>query len=106
MSVTATLDTSVIEGSTIVVTAAFTDEDGDSVAPNELKYTLKREGVIVNSKEEISITPSSSVDVVLSGDDLPQGTLYFIIEGTYDSNAGTDLSLKGWAKIVVGDSKE
>jgi hypothetical protein len=106
MSVTAELDTSVLEGSTIVVTASFTDEDGNSVVPNELKYTLKKEGTIVNSKDETSISPSSSVDVVLSGDDLPQGTLYFIIEGTYDSNAGSDLPLKGWAKIEVSDSKE
>lgn len=106
MSVTAELDTSVLEGGTIVVTASFTDEDGNSVTPNELKYTLKKEGMIVNEKEEESVTPSSSVDVVLSGDDLPQGTLYFIIEGTYDSNAGSDLPLKGWAKIEVGDSKE
>ena len=103
MSVTSSLSTEVLEGGTIIVTASFQDENGDAATPKTLKYTLKHGGIVVNSKEDISITPGESVSVTLSGDDLPQGEVFFILEGTYDSSAGTDLPLKGRAKITVSD---
>jgi hypothetical protein len=56
---------------------------------------------VVNSLEDKTISPASSIEVTLSGDDLPAGDLYFIIEGTYDSDAGSNLPLKGYATFTV-----
>ena len=102
MSVTASLSVDVLDGGTIILSASFKDEDGVAVTPNELTYTLLNEyEEVVNSREDVSITPAESVSVTLSGADLPAGTHYWIVEGTYDSNAGTDLPLKGYATFTV-----
>ena len=103
MSVTASLSVDVLQGGTIVLTASFTDEDGNSVVPNTLTYTLlDAYEEVVNTLEDQTITPASSVEVVLSGDDLPDAvSYYFVVEGTYDSDAGTDLPLKGYATFTV-----
>ncbi len=67
----ATLTTNAVEKSTYIVTAAFTDEDGDAVTPNAgLVWTLTdMNGVVINSREDVSISPDTSVDIVLSGND-------------------------------------
>ena len=88
-----------IEGSTYVVTAAFTDEDGDAVTPNTVTWTLTTtNGTVINSREDVSITPDTSVDIVLSGDDLAVGSngryRILTVEAVYDSSYGTDLPLK------------
>lgn len=102
MSVTASLSVDVLDGGTIILSASFQDEDGAAVVPNELTYTLLNEyEEVVNSRENITITPAESVSVTLSGDDLPAGTLYWVIEGTYDSSAGSDLQLVGYAYFHV-----
>ena len=91
----------IYKGGTAIVEVSFTDENGDSVVPNTVEYTLKKEGVVVNSKEDISVTPSASVSISLVGDDLPQGDVYFYINGTYNSSAGDNLPLRGFTKITV-----
>ena len=85
-----------VEGSTGVITVAFTDTDGVAVTPNSLAYTLIRDGEIVNSREDITLTPSSTVNIVLYGNDLLAGTTKIIIEGTYDSSIGSNLPIKKW----------
>jgi len=96
-----TLTTRAVEGSTYIVTAAFEDEDENAVTPNDLTWTLTdRHGNVINDREDEVITPDTSVDIVLTGDDLQVGdderatVLTVTIEGTYDSDAGTDLELK------------
>lgn len=102
MAVTTSLSVEILVGGTVVLSASFKDEDGNVVVPNTLTYTLlNKHKEIINSKEDISITPASSVDVTLSGNDLPVGKHYFIIEGTYNSDAGNDLPLKGYATFTV-----
>ena len=100
MSATTTISVDVLEGGTLIVGASFQDEDGNSVTPNTLNYTvLDRYEKVVNSLDEMTITPSSSIEVTLSGEDLPAGTLYFLLKGTYNSDAGSDLPLKGYVEI-------
>jgi hypothetical protein len=96
-----------VEGSTYVVTAAFTDEDGDLVVPNSVSWTLtESDGDVVNGRQDVSETPASSVDILLQGDDLlakPAGGGYLLMTVTadYDSALGSGLPLIGQARIVV-----
>lgn len=99
------ITTKATEESTYIITVSFTDEDGNAVTPNSIVWTLTDlDGTVINSREDVSIgSPASSVDIVLSGDDLQvqsseSGRKYvsrlFTVEAVYDSNAGSDLSLK------------
>lgn len=100
MSTTTNISVDVLEGGTLVISASFQDEQEASVVPNTLNYTLLDDyGQIVNSLDKVTVTPSSSIEVTLSGNNLPAGVLYFLLKGTYDSTAGTGLPLKGYAKI-------
>jgi len=90
-----------VEGSTYVVTAAFTDEDENDVTPNELTWTLTdRYGNTINEREDEEITPDTSVDIVLTGDDLQVSddekvtVLTVTVEGTYNSDLGNNLPIK------------
>ena len=102
-----TLTTHAVERSTFVVTASFTDENGEPVTPTTLQWTLTDlEGNVINNRSQVSITPSSTVDIVLSGDDLAlQGDSpemrVLTIEGTYNSTLGTGLPLKESVKFIV-----
>lgn len=90
-----------VEGSTYIVTAAFTDEDGNAVTPNTLTWTLTdRYGNVINERDGETITPGTSVDIVLTGadlqvdDDEKATVLTVTIEGAYNSTYGNDLSIK------------
>lgn len=96
-----TLTTRAVEGSTYIVTAAFTDEDDNAVTPNALTWTLTdRYGNVVNGQEDEVLTPDTSVDIVLTDDDLQVGDdekvtlLTVTIEGTYNSSYGNNLPIK------------
>ena len=102
MSVTSTLNTEVLEGGTIIISASFTDENGNAATPSELSYTLyNHANGVINGKENVSITPDTAVSVTLYGDDLPSGNLFFLVEGKYNSDAGSDLPIKAYAKFDV-----
>jgi hypothetical protein len=100
-----TLSTNAVDGSTYIITATFTDEDGNSVTPNTLTWSLRNgAGNIVNEREDVSVTPAASVEVVLSGDDLLYSdghARYFTLSGTYDSDAGTGLPLRAEAYFLI-----
>ena len=65
------LTTNAEELDTYQITIEFTDLDGDAVIPNAITYTLARyDGTVVNSREDVSLTPASSIDFILTGDDL------------------------------------
>lgn len=103
------LPTRANEKSTYIVTVLFTDENDDAVSPNvPLTWSLiDINGAIVNNRDGVGITPATSVDIVLTGDDLailPIDGGYVrrvLIEGTYDSDAGSDLPIKEEAKFTV-----
>jgi hypothetical protein len=98
------------EGGSIVIVAAFTDEDGNSVVPNSVTWTLTDGGgTVINSREDIVVTPDVSVDIILSGDDLPwsgsyptdDNTLYMLIQSEYDSTLGSNIPQNQEVEITV-----
>ena len=116
------LTSKAVEGSTYILSVAFTDENGDAVTPDSIVYTLTTEnGYIVNSLEDEPVTPDTSVDIVLSGDDLQildgekktvitidgekfnQVNRHCTIEWVYDSDAGQDLPGKDVAIFPLID---
>ena len=107
------ITTNAREKGTYVVTLTFTDEDGNSVVPDSIAWTLmnRNSGTIINSREDVAIaTPAASVDVVLSGDDLQiltdeedYGRRVLLVEAVYDSDAGNNLPLKTEAYFQIND---
>lgn len=97
-----TLTTNAPEEGSFTITASFTDEDGNAVAPNSgLKWHLTDgAGTVINGKNDQAISPASSVDITLEGDDLAiqdgeERPIHRIltIEGTYNSSYGSNLPL-------------
>ena len=94
-----TLDKKAVEQSTFVVTASFTDENGDTVVPNTLKWSLvDRSEKVINERDQVEInSPSANENIVLSGNDLKivegriEETRHIVLEYTYDSDLGNDL---------------
>jgi hypothetical protein len=93
------------EKSTYIITCLFLDEDGDAVIPITINWSLTTvNGTVINSRDEIAVgTPDSSIDIVLTGDDLAILTnetnrkrvpRKLIIEATYNSSVGAGLGLK------------
>lgn len=96
------------EESTYVVGATFTDEDGDSAVPSSITWTLTdAAGNVINSRENVSITPAASINIVLSGDDLAIGTngtsRRVTIKATYNSSLGSGLPLTGECYFSIAD---
>ena len=105
-----TLALKAVEESTYVVNAAFTDEDGDPVTPNDVAWSLyDRDGTVINSRSGVSLTPDTAVDIVLQGDDLQitgtedDGVRKLTLVGTYDSSLGSSLPLTDEVTFTVGD---
>lgn len=104
------LSTVAKEGSTYIITCAFTDEDGDPMTPVSMTWTLTDSaGTVINSRQDVAITPlSTSVNVVLYGDDLAlsgsaQAVRVFTLEGTYNSTLGLGLPFKDAIKFNLDD---
>ena len=98
------------EKSTYVITASFTDEEGDSVVPVTIEWTLSTaKGTVVNSLSDVVVAvPASETEILLSGDDLQilsdevnQAVRLFTVNATYDSALGTDLPLRGSIRFIV-----
>lgn len=100
------------EKSTFIVTVTFTDEDGAAVAPKTLTWSLTdASNNIINSREDVAVSsPAASNKIVLSGDDLQIQSIEdsesyvrrrFVVEATYDSDAGNDLPVKDAASFVM-----
>lgn len=99
-----------IERSTIGIRAQFTDEVGSAMVPLTLAWTLTDEnGAVVNSRSGVSVTPASTVVIVLTNLDLSLAsplsgtTRYLLIEGTYNSDLGTGLSLRDQVAFEIDD---
>ena len=95
------------EGGTYVVTATFYDEDDALVVPTTITWTLKDSGgSVVNSRQDVSVSPASSIYITLTGSDLPvnshpQEELILTVNAVYNSSYGTDLTLVNQCKITV-----
>jgi hypothetical protein len=100
------LDIVAKEKSTLKVTVAFTDEDGNAVTPTALTWTLTDSaGTVINDREDEEVaTPGASNAIALSGNDLAiqsgeAGTYVerrILVEAVYTSDLGAGLPLK-WA---------
>ncbi|SPD73844.1 hypothetical protein PITCH_A2000013 [uncultured Desulfobacterium sp.] len=92
------------EQSTGVIPCSFRDRDGSPVVPNWVRWTLTRNGSVINEREQVDVTPGADIEIVLSGMDLQLLTTEnkkkvvkrkITVEASYDSDLGDDLSLKG-----------
>lgn len=101
-----TLTTKAQREGTAVIICAFTDEEGTAVSPDSLNWTLTDGNeTVINSRENVEVTGpdlSSSVEIVLSGDDLAvqsEETDFELkrilwLEGTYTSTYGSSMPLR------------
>lgn len=99
------------EKSTGVFTCAFKDEDGQAITPTSATWTLTdTAGEVVNSRDEVAIVSlATSVDIVLSGDDLAisdgfEGSAeerILTVEAVYDSDLGSDLPVKAECRFFI-----
>jgi hypothetical protein len=58
-------------GSTYILKVDFTDADGTAVTPNTVVWSLTDvNGNIINGRDDVELTPDTTVYIVMSGDDL------------------------------------
>ena len=96
------------EESTAKVTVTFTDEDGASTTPTAVTWALTdAAGNVINSREDVAVTPAASVSFLLTGDDLAIGSngtqRVLLIEATYNSTLGSGVPLKSQATFRIQD---
>jgi hypothetical protein len=98
-----TLTTHATQGSTYAIPVSFKDENDQAVTPNAAEwYLYDLDGNIINDREAIEIeTPSTTNTIVLTGDDLPAGTLRVLVLFTYDSDLGDDLPARVEIEFTV-----
>lgn len=104
-----------VEQSTIFITLAYLDENDNPVTPKTGTWTWTDEdGTPINNREDETISGLSTENtIVLSGDDLALSDgftgisekRFFLFEGTYDSDLGSDLPLKDQLEIPVYNLK-
>lgn len=104
----ATLATKADEGSTYIIRATYYDDNGTAVTPDSVTWTLTDgDGIIVNSREDVSIvSPSTYNDIVLGEDDLrcksnQDEVRVLVMEYVYDSTSGSNLVGKAQVSFVV-----
>jgi hypothetical protein len=103
------LDIKATEESTYIVTAAFTDADDSAVTPTSVTWTLTdTRGNIINTREDVVVTPASTITIVLTGDDLGMDEIgdeakrIITVNAVYTSvTYGAGLYLKGAAIFTV-----
>lgn len=106
-----TLSVKPFEKSTAIVTATFVDEASNPLTPNTLTWTLKDlEGNVINSRSAVSISPATTINIVLSGDDLAvtdgNEERIVLIEGTYNSSYGSGLPLVAACRFSILNIKQ
>lgn len=101
------------ERSTYAVRVSFFDENGAALTPTAVTWTLSDAvGNIVNSREDVAISPASAITIVLSGADLAITDAYYettrklLIEATYTSSLGAGLPFKDEITFSIADFTE
>jgi hypothetical protein len=103
------LSTKAIEKGSLVISGAFTDENGAAVIPKTITWTLidADTKTVVNEREQIEVTPAAAVDILLQGDDLAilhgkgEELREVIVEWTYDGALGNDIPQKDRVRFYV-----
>jgi len=103
------------EMGTGVIVCAFTDEDGDIVVPDSVKWTITdNNDNIINEREQIDVAPlGTAITITIFGDDLKLSDYevgeyadrYIVIEGTYTSDLGVGLPTTEHAFFQVKNLK-
>lgn len=99
------------EQGTGVFDCVFTDENGDSVTPDTVSWTITdSSGTVINEREQVEVeSPDSTTTITIYGDDLKileseTGSYvarFIVIEGTYTSDLGSGLPTKDEAFFTV-----
>lgn len=96
------------EQSTYAVLVSFFDELGAPATPNAgLAWTLTDlRGAVINSRSAVTITPGTTVTIVLHGADLAlsdpaDNTRLIKVAGTYNSTLGSNLEIKEQVEFVI-----
>ena len=95
------LTSTAVEGSTFVINIAPKDENDDAVTPLTVTWSLQDlNRNYINSREDVSVSsPTSSEDIVLTGDDLalsqPNGNerRFFTSKVTWSGTYGASTNL-------------
>lgn len=99
-----------IDSSTYVISCTLSDSNGDAVSPNNLSWSLMDgNGAIINNREDVSVTPATTFDIVLYGDDIQQENgkyMYVTVNATYDSTYGTNLPLVAQTRVEICETVE
>lgn len=97
------------EGSSHIIQATFTDENGASVIPDSVLWTLTDlVGNVINSRCDVSVPPAATVEIPLQGDDLlvsddepDMARRQVIVEATYTSANHGVLPLNSCTEFLV-----
>jgi hypothetical protein len=91
-----------LEGNTVVIPCAFFDENGNTVTPTSIIWSLSDDnGDIVNFRLDQKIAvPAPAVNIVLSGNDVMRMVFddlirFLKVSGTYNSPNGVGLTFAG-----------
>lgn len=104
------LDMIAEEQGTYVINLTFRDEDDNLVTPTSIKWTLTTVGgEVVNDRSEVNIAaPASSVDVLLTGEDLQllshkesYSSRILTVKAIYNSSLGVGLPLHGAVRFKI-----
>lgn len=106
--------TKAVEKSTFIITVEFKDENDNLVVPDTMAWSLTDKlGTIINGREDVVLSGlASSMDIVLSGDDLAilldksSEKRFLVLEGTYTSVLGTGLPMKDQLTFTVVNIKK
>lgn len=96
------------EESTFIIGLTFKDEDENEVVPNSINWDLSDEaGTIINSRSNVSVTPASKVNIVLSGNDLSipgaSKDRVLTVKAPYDSDLGSGLPFNEEFTFQIND---
>ena len=102
------------EKSSVGMRITVVDEEGDDLIPSAATWTLTDlDGTVINSREDVAITPlAAEMTVLLSGDDLAltdQSNALemrlFTFEGTYDPGDASAAPIKESGEFPVYNLK-
>lgn len=96
----------VLDGSTKVVAVSFFDEALAAMTPTSVTWSLYDEdGAIVNNRSDVVAIPATTVNIVLSGNDVvfvsPTSQRILVVEAVYTGVYGVGLPLKDYFKFTV-----
>ncbi len=95
------------EEGTLIVPIILYDDAGNIATPNnDVTYTLVNfSGAVINNLQDVSVPPSSDMNVILTGDDLVVGSegtdRELQIDGTYDSQIQNGLSISQAVRFYI-----